>query len=60
MFKYIKKLYKLICDRFDFLYTVNLEKLQIENDYYCKMTDGGFLIKDVVPKTKEERIQVYR
>jgi hypothetical protein len=34
--------------------------LQIENDYYCKMTDGGFLIKDVVPKTKEERIQVYR
>jgi hypothetical protein len=60
MFRYIKQVYRLICDRFDFLYNVNLEKLQKENEYYCRMTDGGFVIKDIVPKTKEERIQVYR
>jgi hypothetical protein len=38
----------------------NKTGLEEENDYYCKLSDGGFVIKNSIPKTREERIQVYR
>jgi hypothetical protein len=64
MLKYIKRCYIYIYDtissKFDFFYGINKSRLEEENEYYCRMTDGGFLIKDVVPKTREQSIQAYR
>ena len=64
MLKYIKKCYSYICEtisnRFEYLYGVNKNRLEQENDFYCRITDGGFVIKNIIPKTKEERIQIYR
>ena len=64
MLKYIKNCYSYVCEiisnRFEYLYGVNKNQLEQENAYYCKMTDGGFVINNSIPKTREERIQVYR
>ena len=64
MLKYIKSCYSYVCEmisnRFEYVYGVNKNQLEQENNYYCKMTDGGFVIKNSIPKTREERIQVYR
>jgi hypothetical protein len=64
MFNYIKKCYSYLCEtlsnRLDYLYGVNKNQLEQENQYYCRMTDGGFVMKNSIPKTREERIQVYR
>jgi hypothetical protein len=61
MLKYISTCYSYICEtiskRLEYLYGVNRNQLEEENEYYCKMTDGGFVIKENIPKTKEERIQ---
>ena len=64
MLKYIKSCYSYVCEiisnNFEYVYRVNKHQLEEENKYYCKMTDGGFVIKNSIPKTREERIQVYR
>jgi len=64
MFNYIKKCYSYLCEtlsnRFEYIYGVNKNQLEQENQYYCRMTDGGFVMKNSIPKTREERIQVYR
>lgn len=64
MLKYIiscySYIYETISNKFEYLHGVNKNRLEEENDYYCKITDGGFVIKNSIPKTREERIQVYR
>jgi hypothetical protein len=64
MFNYIMNCYYSFCEtfstKFETLYRVNKNRLEQENQYYCKMADGGFVIKNSIPKTREERIQVYR
>lgn len=64
MLKYIKKYYSYLCEtisnRFEYLYGVNKNLLEKENEIYCRLTDGGFVINNNVPKTKEELIQLYR
>ena len=64
MLKYIKNCYSYLCEilsnKFETLYRVNKNRLEQENQHYCKMTDGGFVIKNSIPKTRKETIQVYR
>lgn len=51
MLKYIKSCYSYVCEiisnNFEYVYRVNKHQLEEENKYYCKMTDGGFVIKKV-------------
>jgi hypothetical protein len=55
MLKYIKSCYSYVCEmisnRFEYVYGVNKNQLEQENNYYCKMTDGGFVIKKVEEPT---------
>ena len=55
MLKYIKSCYSYVCEmisnRFEYAYGVNKNQLEQENNYYCKMTDGGFVIKKVEEPT---------
>ena len=55
MLKYIKSCYSYVCEmisnRFEYAYGVNKNQLEQENNYYCKMTDGGFVIKIVEEPT---------
>jgi hypothetical protein len=49
MLKYIKNCYSYLCEilsnKFETLYRVNKNRLEQENQHYCRMTDGGFVIK---------------
>lgn len=62
--EYIKSCYSYICETIsnmtEYVKGVNKTGLEEENDYYCKLSDGGFVIKNSIPKTRKERIQVYR
>jgi hypothetical protein len=55
MFNYIINCYYSFCEtlsnRFDYLYGVNKNRLEQENQHYCKMIDGGFVIKKVEEPT---------
>jgi hypothetical protein len=53
-------IYEALSTKFETLYGVNKNQLEQENQHYCKMTDGGFVMKNSIPKTKEQRIQAYR
>lgn len=62
--EYVKSFYSYICETIstmtEYVKGVNQTRLEEENDYYCRLSDGGFVIKNNIPKTREERIQVYR
>ena len=64
MLKYISSCYSYVCEifskRLEYLQSIDKSRLEQENDYYCRITDGGFVIKENIPKTKKEFIQVYR
>lgn len=62
--EYMKSCYSYICETISnmtgYVKGVNKTLLDEENDNYCRLSDGGFVIKNSIPKTREERIQVYR
>ena len=62
--EYVKNFYSYICETIsnmtEYVKGVNQTRLEEENDYYCRLSDGGFVIKNDIPKTREERIQVYK
>lgn len=64
MLNYIMNCYYSFCEtistKLEYLYGVNKNQLEQENQHYCRMTDGGFVMKNSIPKTKEQLIQVYR
>ena len=62
--EYIKScysyIYETISNMTEYVKGVNKTRLEEENDYYCRLSDGGFVIKNSIPKTRKEHIQVYR
>ena len=55
MLKYISSCYSYVCEiiskRLEYLQSIDKSRLEQENDYYCRITDGGFVIKKVEEPT---------